>query len=507
MKALAAIFIISLSLLTFCGSSIAAPTALVLHDGLTETFAVSLVNLLGHFREYEARTSLLDSTEPGEIVSAEAVFVLMAYDSPPPGPRVREALEKRTGLTVFAGEHRWMGSLPSVLICDRVSYRGSSFWIEGYGVRKKEKPFGETVVSMSQSGQDVPFIEKNGNRWMIHGIPMFEVPAWITADALHDILGISHAPKRTAMLRLEDINPSYSGERLKKLQDCIEYLYSEGVPFSMAVFPVFINARGEPRALLITDNEPLMKLLRRAEKMGGTVIMHGTSHQYHQVSGEGSEFWDVETDGPIPDEKAYFHERMRYGLWLFKEAGLHPKLFEAPHYNMPLSLQKELTGYFGTIAGSLMITDESYTISQDFPYIIYRSWAGLTVLPEQLGYIATDAESMSIVTILERLDILTAIMRDPFACFFYHPYVAGDLYLRELIPQIRDRGYVFADVSQFGGDPLVVVTSADHIWPLAYSKVPLSRYLPLIIGLIGAAILVIIYFRQTKKKKREMFRG
>jgi hypothetical protein len=98
-------------------------------------------------------------------------------------------------------------------------------------------------------------------------------------------------------------------------------------------------------------------------------------------------------------------------------------------------------------------------------------------------------------------------MRDPFACFFYHPYVAGDLYLRELIPQIRDRGYVFTDVSQYGGDPLVEVARADHIWLLAYSRVPISRYLPLIIGLGGAVLLGIVYFRQTKKKKREMFRG
>ena len=234
--------------------------------------------------------------------------------------------------------------------------------------------------------------------------------------------------------------------------------------------------------------------------------MHGTSHQYHQVSGEGSEFWDVETDGPIPNEKEHFHERMLYGLWLFKEAGLHPRLFEAPHYNMPLSLQKELPRYFRTIAGSLMISDESYTISQDFPYLIHRSWAGLRVLPEQLGYIASNAEDISVITIMERLDDLTAIVRDPFACFFYHPYVAGDLYLRELIPQIRDRGFAFIDAGSYGGEPLVDAGEVPGIWPLAYTTVPLTRYIPLAIGVLGSIVLGLIYFALTKRRKKEMFR-
>ncbi|MDO9509406.1 MAG: DUF2334 domain-containing protein [Thermovirgaceae bacterium] len=489
-----------------CGTAFAAQSALVLHDGMTETFANTLVNLLGHFREYDARTASLDQADPGDIISAGAVFILLSYDSPVPGEDIRNALEKRSGITVFAGEHRWLGALPSQYECDLVTYRGKSFWLDDFSIKKMSKTFGKTFVAMSQSSEAVPFIEREGNRWMIHGAPMFEVPAWILADVLHDILEAPHSPKRLAMVRLEDINPSYSGERLKRLKDSIDFLYSEGVPFSMAVFPVFINAKGAPRALLLIDNPPLLDVLIKAERMGGTVIMHGTSHQYHQVSGEGSEFWDVDADDFIPEEKAYFHERMRYGLWLFKEAGLHPKLFEAPHYNMPLSLQRELTQYFGTIAGSLMISDESYTISQDFPYIIYKSREGLTVLPEQLGYIATDAEKMSIITILERLDTLTSIVRDPFACFFYHPYVAGDLYLRELIPQIRDRGFEFAGAKDYGGDPLVEVVEVPPIWQLAFTKVPLTRFIPLFVGVSGAIVLGAIYFRQTRRKKREMFR-
>lgn len=504
----------------FCSAANAAPSALVLHDGLTKNFAVSLVNLLGHFREFDARMLSLDQADPEEVLSAGAVFLLAAYDSQAPASELRTALEKRTGITVFVGEHRWLGALPPIFECDKLDYRGKSYWINGFPIREMKNPFGKTFVAMSQSGDEVPFIEKDGKRWMIHGIPVFEIPAWVMADALHDILEVFHAPSRSAMLRLEDINPSYSGERLKRLEDSIDYLYSEGVPFAMVVFPVFINFKGEPRALLLSDNQPLLEVLRKAEKRGGTVIMHGTSHQYHQVSGEGSEFWDVETDGPIPNEKEYFHERMLYGLWLFKEAGLHPRLFEAPHYNMPLSLQKELLRYFGTIAGSLMIPDpdgsytispsyvksQTYTISQNFPYLIHRSWAGLKVLPEQLGYIASNAEDISVVTIMERLDALTSIVRDPFACFFYHPYVAGDLYLRELIPQIRDRGFTFIDAGSYGGEPLVDAGEVPGIWPLSYATVPLRRYIPLVLGVLGSIVLGLIYFALTMRRKKEMFR-
>ncbi|GAB6280796.1 MAG: hypothetical protein STSR0007_09000 [Thermovirga sp.] len=506
MKRIFALVTALFATVVFCGAAYAAPAALVLYDGLTKNFAVSLVNLLGHFQEYDGRMVELNQTDPQEILSAGAVFFLSSYDSPAPGSEVRDALEKRTGITVFAGEHRWLGALSPIFACDAVNYRGKSFWLDGFPIRKTGKPFGKTFVAMSQSGVEVPFIERDNKRWMIHGAPMFEIPAWIMADALHDILEISHATERLAMLRLEDINPSYSGERLKRLKDCIDFLYSEGVPFAMAVFPVFINSKGAPRALLLTDNPPLLEVLRNAEKKGGTVIMHGTSHQYHQVSGEGSEFWDVETDGPIPDEKKYFHERMLYGLWLFREAGLHPKLFEAPHYNMPLSLQRELTQYFGTIAGSLMITDESYTISQDFPYMIHRSWAGLRVLPEQLGYIASDAEDISVIAIMEKLDTMTSIVRDPFACFFYHPYVAGALYLRELIPQIKDRGFMFVDAGSYGGDPLIEAGEVPHIWPLAYTTVPITRFIPLAVGLLGSIALGLIYIIQTRRRRKEIFR-
>lgn len=477
-----------------------------MYDELTRTFAISMVNLLGHFRDFDARMVELEKVTPGDVFPAGAVFLLSAYDSASPSVEIIDSLEKRSGITVFVGEHRWLGALPRLFSCDRVSYKGKDHWLEGFTIRKKEKPFGTSYVSMFQAGAEIPFIERKGNRWMIHGTPMFEIPAWIMADVLHDILETRHSPKRLAMLRLEDINPSYSGERLKRLSDSIDYLYGEGVPFSMAVFPVFINATGAPRALLLTDNKPLLEVLRNAEKKGGTVIMHGTSHQYHQVSGEGSEFWDVDEDGPIPYEKEYFHERMLYGLRLFRDAGLHPKLFEAPHYNMPLSLQKELTQYFGTIAGSLMISDESYTVSQDFPFIIYRSWAGLTVLPEQLGYIASDAEDISVVTIIERLDVLSAIVRDPFACFFYHPYVAGDVYLKELIPRIRDRGFMFVDAGSYGGDPLVEAEDVPHIWQLAYTKTPLTRYIPLAAGLLGSIALGLIYLSQKKRRRRGIFR-
>lgn len=501
--------LIALLILCVFAASASGKTALVVYDETTEDLTVAVTNLIGHFREYLAEPVTLDQIEkePEKVASADAVFYLASYDSPPAGPLFAGVLKSRTLTTCYIGTHRSLGALPSIQTVDSVEYRGRRFWLDAFPVHQMSRPFGETVVSFFRADSSVPFIEKKEAEWLVSGKPVFEIPAWVFADVLHDILQTPHSPIRKAMIRLEDINPSYRGKRLDKLRDCIRYLKEEGVPFSMAVFPVFINPKGKKLATVLPDNQELVAVLQEAERSGGTVIMHGTSHQYHQVSGEGSEFWDVETDGPIPDETKYFDSHMKYGLWLFQRAGLHPLLFEAPHYNMPLSLQKELGRYFGAIAGSLMINNKTYLTTQDFPYLIYRSYSGLKVIPEQLGYIATNAETVSVRTIIERLDLLAAIVRDPFACFFYHPYVAGDMYLRELIPLVRDMGFVFVDVgSEMGEPPRVEIEPVEDLWDVAKRETSETNYIPLAAGSVSAFVLFMIYLRLRKKRKKELFR-
>ncbi len=111
------------------------------------------------------------------------------------------------------------------------------------------------------------------------------------------------------------------------------------------------------------------------------------------------------------------------------------------------------------------------------------------------------------IALIERLDTLSAIVRDPFACFFYHPYVAGDMYLRELAPLVRDRGFVFVDVgADLGEPPRVKVTPAEHLWVVAAKETSEKNYIPLVAGSISALVLLLIYLRLRKKRRKELFR-
>lgn len=493
--------IVMLSAMPACGVP-----SLVLYDEALQDEAVAVANLLGHFPALDVRVERTGRVSPAEISEAEALFFLARIDSPPPSVEQQTALLSRDRPTCYMGDHAWLGALPGRRQVLRFTYRGRSYPMDGYAYCRCRKAWGEPVAWFGQAGDGVPFMEFRGRQWLVHGLPVFGREGFAFADVLHDILGREHSPSRLAMIRLEDINPSYEGERLEKLESCIAYLAGEGIPFTLAVYPAFINPGNEKRAMVLADNPKLVGLLQRAERQGGTVIMHGTSHQYHQVSGEGSEFWDIEADAPIPDELAYFHRRMRYGLWLFREAGLHPLLFEAPHYNMPLSLQKELPLYFGALAGELMLNDESYLLTQSLPYLIERSYAGLRVLPEQLGYIAYDARTVSVNAILENLDDLASIVRDPFACFFYHPYVAGDEYLKELVPELRRRGFDFFDAAEAGGPPRVEVGAVEPIWPKVR---PVGRRIgstALFLAVPSALLLLVIYLWFHRHRKEDLFR-
>lgn len=480
--------------------------SLVLCDELLQDKAVAVANLLGHFPDLDVRVERTGRVSPGEIAEAESLFFLARIDSPPPSMEQQTALLSRDSPTCYVGDHAWLGALPGRKQGLRFTYRDRSYPMDSYSHCPYQKLWGTPVAWFGEAGDGAPFVEFRGRQWLVHGIPVFGREGFAFADVLHDILGREHTPLRRAMIRLEDINPSYEGERLKMLKSAIAYLVEEGIPFSMAVYPAFINPGGEKRARVLADNPELSSLLRRAERQGGTVIMHGTSHQYHQVSGEGSEFWDIEADAPIPDELAYFHRRMRYGLWLFREAGLHPLLFEAPHYNMPLSLQKELPLYFGTLAGELMLNDESYRLTQSLPYLIESSYAGLRVLPEQLGYISYEAREISVNAILENLDDLTSLVRDPFACFFYHPYVAGDEYLKVLVPELRRRGFSFYDAAEGGESPRVEVVPVEPIWPKIRPVGRRIGRIALFMAVPVALLFLAIYLWFHRRRKKDLFR-
>lgn len=490
-------------------------TSLILYDDVTEDYSIALFNLLGHFYyEYEVTLSHIMKVDIQEVKKVDALFILATHFSLlPPSTVLNEISERalnKDKITCLIGTPPWFRRVPNLKSFPYVEYKGYNYREGNYNIFPLDIHFDFVLSSLhdGDENQKTPFIGKFGNVWLIQGFPFFGLYSWIFADFLHDLLNVEHKIEKKVFLRLEDVNPSYTNLDIDKLRECVEYLYSERIPFAVAVYPVFMNLK-KGKAITLLENPKLLDLLRRIEGMGGSIIMHGVTHQHYQIetSGEGSEFWNIFEDRPIPNEKEYFNEKMKEGLGIFKEAKLTPLFFEAPHYNLPLNLQFELSKYFDTMIGVVLLNNRTYKTSQSFPFIIYKSHANLAILPEQLGYISTIDVEGSINLIKERAKILKRIVRDPVACFFYHPYVGGVKFLKEMVNFFIDQGFAFIDISKYGSPPKLSFNEKSSMKILVEGKKESLRIgnTFLFISIISAVLLFFVYMRIYRRRKQRLF--
>ena len=493
-------------------------SALVLYDEVTQDYGTSLVNILGHFyNEYDVNLINISKADLEEVKEVDALFLLATYFSFNYDINLIKVIGEReiqgNKITCLIGTPPWLKRSKTMKSFTYVSYKGNDYREGTYDLFPVDIDFDITLAKlhMGDKTDETPLIARRGNLWIIQGFPIFGIHSWILGDALHDILEVKHKDDKNVSLRLEDVNPSYSDRDIKNLEECIEYLHSENIPFFVVVYPVFIDRKSN-KIITLAQNPKLISVLKKAEKMGGNIVMHGVTHQhqYMEVSGEGSEFWDMIEDKPLYNEVEFFNERISYGLKIFKEAGLNPLFFEAPHYNLSLNLQFELSKYFSTLLGSVLISDRTYRISQSFPFLIYKSYSGLMVIPEQLGYISVDDISGSISSIKEKALKLKNIVRDPMACFFYHPFVNGVVPLKELISFFINEGFSFVNISSYVQPPKALTIDTSSSKPI--EDITKIGRKPIYIGktfatfsIASSILFFLIYLKILKKRKRRLF--
>ncbi len=116
------------------------------------------------------------------------------------------------------------------------------------------------------------------------------------SEMLHEVFQISHENSHPGYIRLEDIHPLVDPEML---QSIAEILNDKKIPYMIAVIPVYRNPEtGEEEHF--SDSPKLLKVLKYMQNHGGSIILHGYSHQYrNRETGEGFEFWDVQNNMPI----------------------------------------------------------------------------------------------------------------------------------------------------------------------------------------------------------------
>lgn len=343
------------------------------------------------------------------------------------------------------------------------------------------------VISNPATRESAPYVLQSGNFWFVADLPFnYYTPRdryVVFSDLLHDMLGIDHAENHRAMVRLEDIDAKVNPEAFKKT---VDYLYSKGVPFSLAVIPHYkdpygAQSGGVPTDIPMAQATNLRLALDYALARGGEILQHGTTHQSEDMinnvsgaSGIDYEFWDMVHDKPLPgDAVPWARDRINAGLRQLLDLGYLPVAWETPHYvGSPSTLLAVEQIYQTAYQRHMYYTSDhpnltpgmgaDFGVDQFAPYIMERDIYGLRVLPETLGnlqYVEFGAdEELTSKELLENARYLRAV-RDGFASFFVHPFLMvpagaydgrGYRDLTEIVEGLTAMGYSWTSPSRLG---------------------------------------------------------
>ncbi|MGE5498766.1 MAG: DUF2334 domain-containing protein, partial [Syntrophothermus sp.] len=303
----------------------------------------------------------------------------------------------------------------------------------------------------SKKRKEVPYIIKTKNLMYVSDSPIAyatETDRYLLfADMLHDILKENHASSHSAILRIEDINPTDSPDNIRAVTDILS---ERGIPFLIGVIPFYVNP-AEGVRLSLSDKPDLVDALKYAVKNGASIIMHGSTHQYRDVTASDFEFWDASTDKPVKGQtEADIRKKIEMGIQELMKNGLYPVAWETPHYTASFQLYKIIPNYFSTaIEQRLAIENSSY--SQYFPYVINRDLFGQKIFPENLGYVPQDKDiniSRNAVRNIIKGAQVNLNVRDGFAACFFHSFLDPSL-LEELVDGVRALGYTYIDIKDY----------------------------------------------------------
>ncbi len=353
-----------------------------------------------------------------------------------------------------------------------VSYKGQSLIRDGAnnqsGIMDYSYLNAQQVTVLATANRDdgttFPWAVRSNHLTYIGEMPMAYARegdrVLIFADLLFDALAPATATRHRATLRLEDVDPTTDVTAFNELTS---WLKSKNVPFAVGVIPVFtdpLGCYGAKATVRMSKTKSFIAALKDAQSRGGTLILHGYTHQhsnvynpYSGVSADDFEFYaahiadrltnactdtsgGVVYDGPVAGDSAHWATgRYDAAIAEFKNAGLAaPTIFEFPHYaaSQPdytanhsiFKVRYERALYFGgALTGGSPNYSASHVIGQYFPYVVTDLY-GAKVLPEDLGnYEPTPFNTNPART---PSDIIAAaqrnlVVRDGVAASFFHP--------------------------------------------------------------------------------------
>jgi uncharacterized protein YdaL len=474
-----------------------------------EVYGTQAANLVSHSSAFELRQA--EKYQPGDMTGFSAV-VYVGHEDGGPLPDAFLA-DVRAGRTPVL----WLGYDINRLFDGDSGYAARAGWQpDGWteraivGVDYKEVRLGRDAQAgtsvrtrlldpakariLAESVHDdssrTPWAIRSGTLTYVVEIPFtYAGPTdryLAAADLIRATLSPSSPPRPAhALVRVEDVGPSAKPEQLRQIAD---RLHARGVPFSIGVYPHYRDPKGVANSgkateLRLADRPEVVRALRYMIDRGGTVVLHGYTHQFgdepnpYGVSGPDYEFYrarlnaenTVELLGPVPgDSVQWASERFALALGELARVGLpDPAAFEFPHYTASAAGYQAATTTFGvrydrgsyfpgwcsTECGDIAGADPAGMFAQAFPYLV-RDVYGAVVVPENLGYIPpwSDADELDhhIEEVLSAARTLR-VVDDGIASFFYHPYLGTEA-LDRIIDGITAAGYRFVPLSEATND-------------------------------------------------------
>jgi uncharacterized protein YdaL len=307
------------------------------------------------------------------------------------------------------------------------------------------------------------------------------------ADLLFGDLNPTATASHEALVRIEDIGPASNSANVTSFAN---YLKSQGVPFTVAVMPDYLDPNGTynngvPVSETLAQVPAMVSALKTAGSDGGVLIQHGYTHQYSNipnpftgVTGDDFEFFrtqcsttatppynfeapcastdSVIQEGPLPgDSQSFAAGRTTTGRALFRSAGLPtPTIWTTPQYSasaadyagigQTYSTRYEQELFFGGLLTGGAI-NYSHVFGQFFPYEVHDVY-GSTIVPENLGDYEPTAlfgnPARSAQDIINEAQQNLAVTQGV-ASFFIHSDDDPLSVLQQVVTGIKALGYTF----------------------------------------------------------------
>jgi uncharacterized protein YdaL len=343
-----------------------------------------------------------------------------------------------------------------------------------------------TVVGtcVRSDGTTFPWGLRSGNLTYIGENPLIYISEGdrylAFCDLLFDALAPATPTQHRALVRLEDIDPTFDPQNLRTIAN---WLSSSGVPFGFHISPQYLDPlgaynNGVPVSIALRTQPTLISALKYLQSKGGTMISHGWTHQYSNVpnpytgvTGDDCEFYRITQNadhtlnfvGPVAEDTSQawatgrfnsaFAELTASGLSLpncitfpayaASAFGYQAVTNFAPNGARAFSSRAERSLYFkGLLSGGAI--DYTRFAGQYFPYSVQDIY-NCKVLADTLGGIQPEPFFQfpprlpaDIIADAQR----TLVVRDGVASFFYNPSDSIS-YLRQTVNGLKSLGYTF----------------------------------------------------------------